>query len=112
QRHRSVATALLRCPKDQIVLRDVGRHCRALQRKPRDEQIKLMQTFETGGWLTRIDRSGHVPRWLRTPGLAERFAADLEREEAARKAVTAVISAGAAARSSSQRSPREEKRRW
>ena len=55
-----------------------------------------MQRFETFGWLTRLDRYGAAhPRWQRTPGLGERFAEDLKREEAARAAVTAAIKAGA-----------------
>ena len=95
-RVRSVATAILRCPKDEIVLRDMVHRCRAMRGKERDEQIRLMQRFETFGWLTRLDRHGAAhPRWRRTPGLGERFAEELKREEAARAAVTAAIKAGA-----------------
>ena len=69
-RVRSVATAILRCPKDEIVLRDVVHRCRVMRGKERDEQIRLMQRFETFGWLTRLDRHGNAhPRWRRTPGL-------------------------------------------
>ena len=55
-RLRSVASAILRCPKDEIVLRDVVHRCHAMQEMDRNEHIKLMQRFETFGWLTRIDR--------------------------------------------------------
>lgn len=98
-RLRSVASAILRCPKDKIVLRDVVRRCHALQQMDRNEHIKLMQRFETFGWLTRIDRHGNAhPRWTRTSGLGERFEEDLQREKAARAAVTATIKAQAGAR--------------
>ena len=97
-RVRSVATAILRCPKDEIVLRDVVRRCRVMRDKERNEQIRLMQRFETFGWLTRLDRYGTAhPRWRRTSGLGERFEEDLKREAAARAATTAVIKADASA---------------
>jgi hypothetical protein len=61
----------------------------------RNEQIQLMQKFETFGWLTRLDRYGPAhPRWRRTPGLGARFEEDLKREEAARAAVTAAVKGG------------------
>jgi hypothetical protein len=95
-RVRSVASAILRCPRDEIVLRDMVHRCRVMRGKERDEQIRLMQRFEAFGWLTRIDRYGIAhPRWLRTSGLGVRFAEDLKREEAARATVTAAIKAGA-----------------
>jgi hypothetical protein len=96
-RLRSIATAILRCPRDEIVLRDVVHRCRAMRGKDREEQIRLMQRFETFGWLTRVDRYGPAhPRWKRTPGLGTRFEEELKREEAARAAVTAAIKVGAA----------------
>jgi hypothetical protein len=92
---RSVATAILCCPKDEIVLRDVVHGCRVMRRMERNEQIQLMQKFETFGWLTRLDRYGPAhPRWRRTPGLGARFEEDLKREEAARAAVTAAVKGG------------------
>jgi len=96
---RSVATAILRCPKDEIVLRDVVHRCRAMRGKDRNAQVQLMQKFETFGWLTRLDRYGTAhPRWRRTAGLVERFAEELKREEAARAAMTAAIKADASAK--------------
>jgi hypothetical protein len=93
---RSVACAILRCPKDEIVLRDMARSCRAM-RGERDAQIKTMQRFEVLGWLTRLDphQGSTRPVWQRTPGLGERFAEELKREETARAAVTAAIKSGA-----------------
>jgi hypothetical protein len=92
----SVATAILRCLKDEIVLRDVVHRCRAMRGRTRNEQIQMMQKFETFGWLTRLDQFGSArPRWQRTAGLIERFAEELKREEAVRAAVTAAVRAGA-----------------
>jgi hypothetical protein len=91
-RLRSAAFAILRCSQDDIVLRDVVRRCHAMQDMDRNDHIKLMQRFETAGWLIRRDgRHETTPRWRRAPGLVARFAGELRREEAARAAVTAAI---------------------
>ncbi len=98
-RLRSVASAILRCPEDEIVLRDVTRRYHALQQMDRNEHIKLMQRFETFGWLTRLDQRGEAtPRWQRTNGLGKRFEDDLKREVETRAAVTAAVKAKAGAR--------------
>ena len=62
QKRRSLACAILRCSKDDIVLRDVVRGCHMMRGKKRPEQIELMQQFEVLGWLTRLDRGGSTPR--------------------------------------------------
>ena len=99
RRIRSLAVAILRCEKDDIVLRDVGRLCRAIRNEKRDVQIGMMQRFETFGWLTRLDHTGNAfPRWQRMAGLKTRFEEDLKRETAARKAMSEAIKADATAR--------------
>jgi hypothetical protein len=99
QLYRSVASAILRCDKDEIVLRDVVHRCHAIRDEDRGRQIELMQRFETFGWLTRIDRHGNAhPRWQRTPGIVERFAEELEREKSVRAAISAAIKADASAK--------------
>jgi hypothetical protein len=98
-RLRSVASAILRCKKDDIVLRDVVRGCHMMQDMDRDKQIRLMQRFETAGWLMRTDqRHSTTPHWRRVPGLPALFADELKRETEARAAVTAAIRKRASAR--------------
>jgi hypothetical protein len=100
---RSIATAILRCP-DQIMLTHVVRHCRAVRGLERDGQVKLMQRFETAGWLVRVDRYGNTrPLWRRTPGLTERFKDELKREEEARAAMRATIADTAGKRGGTDR---------
>ncbi len=99
RRIRSLAVAILRCEKDDIVLRDVGRLCRAIRNEKRDVQIGMMQQFEHFAWLTRLDHTGNAfPRWQRMAGLKTRFEEDLKRETAARKAMSEAIKADATAR--------------
>jgi hypothetical protein len=70
--------------------------------KKRNDHITLMQQFEAFGWLTRLDRNGAVPRWLRTKGLGKRFAEDLQREVARRKELTKLIKLATSRRKSGE----------
>ena len=107
-RLRSVASAILRCPADEIVLRDVVHRCREMRGKDRGEQIKLMQRFEGLGWLTRTDEKGStVPRWERTAGLGTRFEEELKHEVTTRAALTAAIKKQATARKAAEMNRRQ-----
>jgi hypothetical protein len=75
---RAIAAAICRQAGPVIVLRDLVRGTHCLRKLNAADTQSALFPFVGGGWLTPLDRGPGNNRWHVTPGLAERFAREVE----------------------------------
>lgn len=92
--NRSIGAFIAGWGGTRITVRDFGRAPRCCRGLGADEITKRLQPFEAGGWLEPTKPGPWNRQWTVTPGLGERFQAQLARHRAAIAAIQEKIRGG------------------